>query len=126
MNKLGIIFRRRILEIGPNIESWVSNFVSGYSKNRWLTSSCHKCTTSTVLSCLLTTMDNYLATPKMSPEEGQEIISPFTHSQARTIFVYQSSYLWAALPDQVKSSRNESSFKKQCKNWVKHNIMVKP
>ena len=37
----------------------------------------------------------------------------FTLSQARThFFFYQSSRLWAALPDQVKSSRNKSTFKK--------------
>ena len=50
----------------------------------------------------------------------------FTLSQARTHFFYQSSRFWAALPDQVKFSRNKSTFKKNCKNWVKHNIMVKP
>ena len=39
---------------------------------------------------------------------------------------YQSSRLWTALPDQVKSSESKHSFKKKCKTWIKNNILVKP
>ena len=50
----------------------------------------------------------------------------FKLSMARSSFFYQSSRLWAALPDHVKSSRCKSVFKKKCKDWVKLNVMVKP
>ena len=47
-------------------------------------------------------------------------------SQARTNFFYQSSRLWSAIPEYIKSSRNKFIFKKKCKAWVKMNIMVRP
>ena len=50
----------------------------------------------------------------------------FKLSMARSSLFYQSSRLWAALPDQVKSSRSKSVFKKKCKDWVKLNVTVKP
>ena len=50
----------------------------------------------------------------------------FDRSLARANFFYQSSRLWTALPDQVKSSENKHSFKKKCKTWIKNNILVKP
>ena len=50
----------------------------------------------------------------------------FKLSMTRSSFFYQSSRLWAALPDQVKSSRSKSVFKKKCKDWVKLNVTVKP
>ena len=50
----------------------------------------------------------------------------FELSLARTSFFYQSSRLWAALPQQVKNSRNKFEFKRRCKTWVKMNIAVKP
>ena len=50
----------------------------------------------------------------------------FKLSMARSSFFYQSSRLWAALPDQVKSARNKAVFKKKCKEWVKMNVLVKP
>ena len=50
----------------------------------------------------------------------------FNLSLARSSFFYQSSRLWAAIPDQIKSSRNKSIFKNKCKTWVKTNVFVKP
>ena len=50
----------------------------------------------------------------------------FKLSLARTNFFYQSSRLWSALPDHVKSANNKSTFKNRCKSWVKANIMIKP
>ena len=43
----------------------------------------------------------------------------FKLSLARTHFFYQSSRLWSALPDHVKSANNKSTFKKRCRSWVK-------
>ena len=50
----------------------------------------------------------------------------FKLSLARTNFFYQSSRLWSALPEGIKSARNKSLFKKMSKSWVKSNIRVKP
>ena len=50
----------------------------------------------------------------------------FKLSLARSNFFYQSSRLWSALPDHVKSANNKSTFKNRCKSWVKANIMIKP
>ena len=47
-------------------------------------------------------------------------------SLARTNLFYQWSWLWSAIPDQIKAARNKFSFKKKCKVWVKSNIMVRP
>ena len=44
----------------------------------------------------------------------------------RTSFFYQSFRLWAALPQQVKNSRNKYEFKRRCKTWVEMNKAVKP
>ena len=49
----------------------------------------------------------------------------FKLSLSRSSFFYQSSRLWSALPDTVKSAANKSIFKKQCKAWVKANIVIK-
>ena len=50
----------------------------------------------------------------------------FKLSLGRSNFFYQASRLWASLPDHIKSSRNKFIFKKKSKNWVKHNVSVKP
>ena len=50
----------------------------------------------------------------------------FKLSLARTNFFYQSSRLWSALPERIKSARNKSVFKRMSKSWVKSNILVKP
>ena len=50
----------------------------------------------------------------------------FKLSLCRTNFFYQSSRLWSALPIQIRSAKNQFTFKKKCKAWVKARIMVKP
>ena len=50
----------------------------------------------------------------------------FKLSLARSHFFYQSSRLWAALPEHIKLSNNKHTFKKHCKTWIKNNIMQKP
>ena len=50
----------------------------------------------------------------------------FRLSLARSNFFYQSSRLWAALPEPIKSSNSKQTFKKLCKTWIKNNIMEKP
>ena len=50
----------------------------------------------------------------------------FNLSLARSSFFYQSSRLWAAIPDQIKTSTNRTTFKSKSKTWVKNNISVKP
>ena len=47
-------------------------------------------------------------------------------SLCRTHFFYQSSRLWSSLPIDIRSSRNQSIFKKKCKAWVTARIMQKP
>ena len=41
-------------------------------------------------------------------------------------FFYHSSRLWAALPNDIKASRNKEVFKKKCRSWVKSKILIKP
>ena len=50
----------------------------------------------------------------------------FDKSLARSHFFYQSSRLWGALPDDVKSANTKQTFKKKCRKWIKSNIMEKP
>ena len=50
----------------------------------------------------------------------------FKLSLARSNFFYQSSRLWAAIPDSIKMIRKKNIFKKKCKSWVMSNVLVKP
>ena len=50
----------------------------------------------------------------------------FKLSLTRGSFFYQASRVWAALPTQIKLSRNLCGFKKKSKEWISMNIKVKP
>ena len=50
----------------------------------------------------------------------------FQLSLARGSFFYQSSKIWAALPEATRLSPNLYGFKKECKKWISQNIRVKP
>ena len=50
----------------------------------------------------------------------------FKLSLCRTNFFYQSSRLWSSLPIHIRSAKNQYTFKKKCKAWVKAMILVKP
>ena len=71
-----------------------------------------------------------LFTPSNNPHPGARSFGAnridFKLSLARSHFFYQSSRLWAAIPESIKSSRNKTIFKKRCKAWVQSNVLVKP
>ena len=50
----------------------------------------------------------------------------FDLSVSKGSYFYQSSQLWAALPSRIKHANKVNIFKKQCKNWTRENILVKP
>ena len=50
----------------------------------------------------------------------------FKLSLCRANFFNHSSRLWAALPNDIKASKNKEVFKKKCRSWVKSKILIKP
>ena len=50
----------------------------------------------------------------------------FKLSLARASFFYQGARIWAALPGTMKTAPKVGNFKKQCKQWIKSNIHLKP
>ena len=49
----------------------------------------------------------------------------FKLSLARGSFFYQGSQIWAAIPNQIKMSRNLCGFKKEVKQWISLSIKMK-
>ena len=50
----------------------------------------------------------------------------FRLSLARANFFSQGARIWAALPGTMKTAPKVGNFKKQCKQWIKSNIHMKP
>ena len=63
---------------------------------------------------------------RLFKEDNSEIDVDFRLAIGKSNFFYQSSKIWTNLPLEMKQAVNIEAFKKQCKQWVKFNIAVKP